>query len=543
MVNSLRTAVMVLILAAVGYGVYATLTTEPPIDPPGLESHDWSSAPAVELPGVGMGGAASLGAPTGAPDGGLAPPHGMGDAPHYAPPVSSWNDAPRYDGGPRYEEAPRYAAPSAPNDAPRYAPPDNPTGTAPPYGAPPAYDAPPYDAGAALPHDTRPSDPRYAADPSHHAPVAPLAEAPRYGGAPDSAGDRYAPTDGGYAPAAGDGHAPTDGRYDPSAENRYAPTDDRYDPAAENRYAPVDPRYAPADGGYTPSDSSGGSPAPYAAPYAAPYPADTSPEVTGSYGAAHEAAGAAPSSGTGMAESGPGGPGDFESAWQQVQWLLDQNRLVEAHMALSRWYFDPRVPQDRWPQIIALLDQLAGTVIYAVDQHLLEPAYEVQPGDTLDRVAQHYQVPWQLLAKVNGVADPARLPAGQRLKVLRGPFSGVVEVSNFEMTLWLNGLYAGRFLVGVGEDQTTPIGQFQVLSKVQNPTYYGPDGSVIDSGDPQNPLGEHWIDLGQHIGIHGTNDEQTVGRAESRGCIRLSNRDVVDVFDILSVGSTIVVRR
>ena len=79
--------------------------------------------------------------------------------------------------------------------------------------------------------------------------------------------------------------------------------------------------------------------------------------------------------------------------------------------------------------------------------------------------------------------------------------------------------------------------------KLVNPTYYGPDGLVIDGDDPSNPLGEHWIDLGDSYGIHGTIDPESIGQARSRGCIRMKNEDVAEVFSLLSEGSEIVIRR
>jgi lipoprotein-anchoring transpeptidase ErfK/SrfK len=173
---------------------------------------------------------------------------------------------------------------------------------------------------------------------------------------------------------------------------------------------------------------------------------------------------------------------------------------------------------------------------------MLEDVYSVQPGDTLERVAERYNVPWQLLAKINGIADPQHVRAGDQLKVVRGPFDAMVNLQKYELTLFLRGRYAGRFRIGIGQDQSTPDGEFSVKNKVANPTYYGPN-QVIGADDPNNPLGERWIDLGNQIGIHGTNDPRSIGQAESRGCIRLSPGDVEDVYDILSIGSKVVIRR
>lgn len=237
---------------------------------------------------------------------------------------------------------------------------------------------------------------------------------------------------------------------------------------------------------------------------------------------------------------------EFAGLMQSVRTLLNENRMAEAHLQLSEWYGDPRFSPDENAQLTDLLDRLAGTVIYS-REHLIERPYEVQPGDTLEKIADDYEVPWQLLANINGIRDPRAVRPGQMLKVLKGPFDAYVNLSQFELVLYLGNRYAGRFHIGIGRDQETPEGKFMVERKLTNPTYYGQP--VIDKDDPNNPLGEYAIDLGQSIWIHGTNDPQSIGRADSRGCIRLSDRDIKDLFEILSAksertaGSQVTIRR
>jgi LysM repeat protein len=244
---------------------------------------------------------------------------------------------------------------------------------------------------------------------------------------------------------------------------------------------------------------------------------------------------------------GGGAHAEFLATWDAAMLSLEQNRLTDAHLALSEWYANPSLSPEEDAQLMELLDRLAGTVIYS-RQHLLERAHEVQPGETLDRIADMYEVPWQVLANINGVSDPQRIRPGELLKVVHGPFDAAVELDRFRLTLFLQGRYAGRFRIGIGKDQTTPQGEFAVLQKLTNPTYYG-DQEVIDQNDPNNPLGEYALNLGDHVLIHGTNEPQSIGRAESRGCIRLDNRDIKDVFEILSArtdrsaGSKITIRR
>ena len=98
----------------------------------------------------------------------------------------------------------------------------------------------------------------------------------------------------------------------------------------------------------------------------------------------------------------------FAAALEQVRHELDAGRLSEAHYQLSRWYDDPNLTPQEQQHLNELLDQLAGTVIYST-QNLMEPACEVQQGETLERIAQRYNVPWQLLAKINGIDDPHSL--------------------------------------------------------------------------------------------------------------------------------------
>ncbi|HEX4130588.1 MAG TPA: L,D-transpeptidase family protein [Pirellulales bacterium] len=232
---------------------------------------------------------------------------------------------------------------------------------------------------------------------------------------------------------------------------------------------------------------------------------------------------------------------EFMTAWNDAQGLLARHELAEALLRLSEWSTDTRLsPADR-TQLFDLLDQLAGTVVYS-REHLLSPAYVVQPGDSLERIADRFGVTWQLLGKINGIAEGQPIRAGDSLKVLQGPFDALVTLNDCELTLFIHGRYAGRFRVGIGQDQSTPEAELVVQNKVTNPTYYGPN-QVIGPEDPNNPLGGRWIDLGNKLGIHGTSDPSSIGKAESRGCIRMGQQDIVEVYDILSIGSRVTIVR
>jgi lipoprotein-anchoring transpeptidase ErfK/SrfK len=232
----------------------------------------------------------------------------------------------------------------------------------------------------------------------------------------------------------------------------------------------------------------------------------------------------------------------FARAFDAAQVQADTGKLAEAHLELSQWYDHPELAPGESRQLIEMLDRLAGTVIYSHRHHLLEKPYQVKPGQTLQQIAEEHQVPWQLLAKVNGLEDPAAIRPGDSLKVLRGPFHAVVDARNLRLTLFLQGRYAGRFPIGLGRDAPAGEGDFEVTGVVDNPIYRGPD-MVVQQGDPNNPYGRVWIDLGNQWGIHGTNDPRNVGANTGRGCILLKSQDIAHVQDILSVGSRVIVRR
>jgi LysM repeat protein len=226
---------------------------------------------------------------------------------------------------------------------------------------------------------------------------------------------------------------------------------------------------------------------------------------------------------------------------QSAQTMLDQGRLSEALLALSEWYENPSTPQNEHGLLVDLLDRLAATVVYS-REHLLEPAYVVRPGDTLDQIADRYQVPAPLLAKINGLADATQLPPGAALKVLRGPFDARVNLKTSELTLLLHGRYAGRFALTIGQDATTPEGEYNIKEKRTNPQYSGP-GGIIEADDPNNPLGEFQLDLGNRISIHSAPSGGVSNGADLRGSLRLVPQDASDVFDMLTVGSRVTIHR
>jgi LysM repeat protein len=223
---------------------------------------------------------------------------------------------------------------------------------------------------------------------------------------------------------------------------------------------------------------------------------------------------------------------------QEIEKLVAAGNEAAALKLLSQWYW--KQPGQRG-EIQQQLDRLAKAAYFSPQPNDCEP-YVIQPGDQLRKVANKYQLTWQYLAKLNQV-DPKKIRTGKKLKVVEGPFSAVVDLSDYELTIHCHGNFVRKYRVGTGKDGVSPIGEFVVKEKLENPTYYGPNGDVKAPDDPLNPLGERWIDIGDSFGIHGTIEPDSIGRSESRGCIRMLNSDVEDVYDLLTIGSPVRIQR
>jgi lipoprotein-anchoring transpeptidase ErfK/SrfK len=93
--------------------------------------------------------------------------------------------------------------------------------------------------------------------------------------------------------------------------------------------------------------------------------------------------------------------------------------------------------------------------------------------------------------------------------------------------------------VAVGKSSTpSPRGAFRVMNRIPNPTWYAP-GKVVGPGK-QNPLGTRWIGLSvKGYGIHGTNVPNSIGKAASHGCVRMRQRDIEELYDMVDIGVSV----
>lgn len=223
----------------------------------------------------------------------------------------------------------------------------------------------------------------------------------------------------------------------------------------------------------------------------------------------------------------------FATAWADAHDKLSAGRYAEALTALSVWYDDPSLGLEESHRLEDLLGQLAGTVIYS-QQDLLLPPHVVAPGETLPAIAAQLGVSWQLLGKINGVADPTQLVPGEHLKLIRGPFDAVVSISRRRLSLQVGGAYAGSFPVVVGRQFLPRVGSTLPVADIRRDS----------PGQPADPAaGRRGIILADGLIIEAADDPTLVPDDAAPASLIVSARDLMELLDILGPGSSVLVRQ
>ncbi len=196
---------------------------------------------------------------------------------------------------------------------------------------------------------------------------------------------------------------------------------------------------------------------------------------------------------------------------------------------------------------------------------------------TLEFLCERYHSAPEFLTKLNKgvnledlkVGDSVRVPNVEPFKIEELPKQGnlparpnylerVIHIHRNEKMLDL--LDGDKLIAAVpitpgvagGGAKETPAGTWKILGIAANPTFRWDEG-VLNHGvrtetffnlpsGPRNPVGICWIGLNKPgIGIHGTNNPMTIGRAQSHGCMRVANWDVIRLSKMITQGMKVII--
>lgn len=150
--------------------------------------------------------------------------------------------------------------------------------------------------------------------------------------------------------------------------------------------------------------------------------------------------------------------------------------------------------------------------------------------------------------------DPKYLPQVVNYAGSHKPGTIVIDTNEHFLYLVEEGGKARRYGVGTGKPGFEWAGSHKVTRKAEWPDWRPPaemiarekkKGRILPAhmkGGPANPMGARALYLGSTLyRIHGTNQPTTIGGAVSSGCIRMRNEDVIDLYERVPVGATVVV--
>lgn len=141
--------------------------------------------------------------------------------------------------------------------------------------------------------------------------------------------------------------------------------------------------------------------------------------------------------------------------------------------------------------------------------------------------------------------------AGQVVPFRSGYQRGAIVIVTHRRELYyvLGRGRAIRYPVGVGRAGMAWHGHAWVDRKLVRPAWQAPpsiqrNAPVIPGGSSRNPMGAAVLGLDRgNYAIHGTNNPSSIGKFVSHGCIRMYNRDIVDLYRRVHLGTDVYVLR
>jgi lipoprotein-anchoring transpeptidase ErfK/SrfK len=192
------------------------------------------------------------------------------------------------------------------------------------------------------------------------------------------------------------------------------------------------------------------------------------------------------------------------------------------------------------PRLLALFTMFAALIVgasAASAQYLYDPDGRYSAGNPKYRYG-------------SGVSPVPRTAVSYPNRYTPGTI--IVNTTERRLYLVLSESQAIRYGIGVGRIGFTWTGTTAVAQKREWPGWTPPEQMRARmkglprfmKGGPDNPLGARAMYLGASLyRIHGSNEPETIGQAVSSGCFRLTNEDVIDLYDRVRLGAKVVVLR
>ena len=238
-------------------------------------------------------------------------------------------------------------------------------------------------------------------------------------------------------------------------------------------------------------------------------------------------------------------PAAFAQLMTQAEAQFKNGTLVAARELVYRALTQPGVVEygKPWFRAAELLNKVNETLMNTAAPAPEKKRYVIKHGDSLSRIARTQKTTVQALQRMNELSKTsAVIHPGNSLYYIEGLWSIKVSKSQYTLCLYLNEKLYRVYKVGVGRQDRTPVGVFEILNKSREPSWAPPGREPLPYGHPDNIIGTRWMGLKpiegtdpyiRGYGIHGTVDPDSIGTPSSAGCVRLRNEQVEELFDFI----------
>jgi LysM repeat protein len=227
----------------------------------------------------------------------------------------------------------------------------------------------------------------------------------------------------------------------------------------------------------------------------------------------------------------------LDEAYEKLMTLLENKSIVK----FSKGWYD----------IADFISKINTSLLLSSAPSERKENHKIKSGDSLSTISRG-KTTITGLQKGNDIPlDSQTIHPGQVLRYFPGDWTIEIVKSHYILMLLHKGRFFKYYKVGVGKENRTPEGNFLISGKVEDPIWYK-NGNKIQPGDPQNVLGSRWMKIkpsegtavvGTGYGIHGTTQPDSIGTPASQGCIRMVNRQIEELYDIIPHTKVVVTIR
>jgi L,D-transpeptidase ErfK/SrfK len=175
-------------------------------------------------------------------------------------------------------------------------------------------------------------------------------------------------------------------------------------------------------------------------------------------------------------------------------------------------------------------------------------SYQRKGKESIYAIARRFGVSASAIHNANegdlAAGDEALLIPTERVAPQASAEGVVLNLAERNLYLYRAGQPIRCFPVAIGmRGWETPTGEFAIISKRKNPTWFPPkwarEEEPVPPG-PKNPLGDRWMGLSAPgYGMHATNAPATIGRYVSHGCLRMYPEHAHELYELVKVGTSV----